>query len=183
MRLRSLTENGNGGISLRRGGYSFPLDGESAWIGVLRETDQNHHPYLCPSPSRGRISTLSKVGFFISGVLARSQPNSKERTKDTKGESKCVRKDSSHPIGNENVYHLEHFGIVGVTSVRDFSSVGFQSRAEAPVRNLQSENQRKEHTGYATIHVGAGFKPAPTASVARLLASRPSTSPCRKCNR
>jgi hypothetical protein len=160
----------------------FPLMGKGLDRGA-QGNGSEPSPLPLSFPVRGRISTLSKVGFFISGVLARSQPNSKERTKDTKGESKCVRKDSSHPIGNENVYHLEHFGIVGVTSVRDFSSVGFQSRAEAPVRNLQSENQRKEHTGYATIDVGADFKPAPTVSVARLLASQPSTNLCRKCNR
>ena len=57
---------------------------------------------------------------------------------------------------------LKHSGILGVTSVRDPSSVGFQSRAEAHVEDLESEDHRKEHIRRNSTPRGR-FEPAPTA--------------------
>ena len=58
MILRLPTENENGGILHIVVVTPFPLTGKGRDRGA-REPAQNHHPYLCPSPFRGRIRTLS----------------------------------------------------------------------------------------------------------------------------
>ncbi len=50
MSWRTPTENENGGNSSSFN--SFPLDGERSGKGAF---EANDHPFLCPSPSRGRI--------------------------------------------------------------------------------------------------------------------------------